>query len=194
MTYIIEEIIQTIKTARINKRLSQRALSAKAGIPQSHISNIENGGVNIKLSTLINLARALDLEVTLVPRKLIPAVYSITGNNKTNLSHVAAALSVEKELKKIKKALNGIQAIPGAVKQVNEIRTIVHEISNTRLPTKYLGQLREASEKIRAVQEGPAALKEFRQVAKSLQEMRNKLVHNIPDIPTPAYSLDDDDV
>lgn len=194
MTYIIEEIIQTIKTARINKRLSQRALSAKAGIPQSHISNIENGGVNIKLSTLINLARALDLEVTLVPRKLIPAVYSITGNNKTNLSHVAAALSVEKELKKIKKALNGIQAIPGAVKQVNEIRTIVHEISNTRLPTKYLGQLREASEKIRAVQEGPAALKEFRQVAKSLQVMRNKLVHNIPDIPTPAYSLDDDDV
>lgn len=194
MTYIIEEIIQTIKTARINKRLSQRALSAKAGIPQSHISNIENGGVNIKLSTLINLARALDLEVTLVPRKLIPAVYSITGNNKTNLSHVAAALSVEKELKKIKKALNGIQAIPGAVKQVNEIRTIVHEISNTRLPTKYLAQLREASEKIRAVQEGPAALKEFRQVAKSLQVMRNKLVHNIPDIPTPAYSLDDDDV
>lgn len=193
MTYIIEEIIQTIKTARINKRLSQRALSAKAGIPQSHISKIENGGVNIKLSTLIDLARALDLEVTLVPRKLIPAVYSITGNNKTNLSHVAAALSVEKELKKIKNALNGIQTIPDAVKQVNELRTILHEIGNTRLPTKYLGQLREASEKIRAVREGPAALKEFRQTAKSLQEMRNKLVHNIPDIPTPAYSLDDDD-
>ncbi|MBI1731662.1 MAG: helix-turn-helix transcriptional regulator [Gammaproteobacteria bacterium] len=78
MDYNLEEIIQALKAARRHQRLSQRALSKKTGIPQSHISNIERGAVDIQLSTLIDLARALDLEVTLVPRKLIPAVQSIT--------------------------------------------------------------------------------------------------------------------
>ena len=78
MPYNIEEIIQSVRTARKEKRLSQRALSKRAGIPQSHISKIENGPVDIKLSTLIELARALDLEVMLIPRKSLSAVKSIT--------------------------------------------------------------------------------------------------------------------
>ena len=83
MDYNIEEIIQVIKKARQNKGLSQRALSAKAGLPQSHISKIEQGDVNIKMSTLIDLARALDLEIKLVPRKLVPAVNSITRQSSS---------------------------------------------------------------------------------------------------------------
>jgi hypothetical protein len=34
----------------------------------------ENGAVDLKLSSLIELARTLGLEVMLVPRKLVPAV------------------------------------------------------------------------------------------------------------------------
>ena len=83
MGYNIEEIIQAIKKARKDKELSQRALSAKAGLPQSHISKIEQGDVNIKMSTLIDLARALDLEIKLVPRKLVPAVNSITRQSSS---------------------------------------------------------------------------------------------------------------
>jgi len=84
MNYSTEELILAIKAARKNRRLSQRALSARAGIPQSHISNIENGAVDITLSTLIELTRALDLEVTLVPRKLIPAVQSIIRSTSSD--------------------------------------------------------------------------------------------------------------
>ncbi len=71
---IIPEIL---RSARQSKRLSQRALSEKVGVPQSHISKIENGGVDLQTSSLIELARALDLEVQLVPRRLLPAVQAL---------------------------------------------------------------------------------------------------------------------
>jgi hypothetical protein len=46
-------------------------------VPQGHISKIENGAVDLRVSSLVALARVLDLELTLVPRKSIPAVNSI---------------------------------------------------------------------------------------------------------------------
>lgn len=77
MNYDIEHIVEALKAARKAKGLSQRNLSARAGLPQSHLSKIEGGKVDLQLSSLIQLARLLDLEVTLVPRKAIPAVMSI---------------------------------------------------------------------------------------------------------------------
>jgi transcriptional regulator with XRE-family HTH domain len=72
-----EHVIQALKLARQEKRLSQRELGAKAGVPQGHISKIETGRVDLKLSSLIGLARILGLEVMLVPRKLVPAVETL---------------------------------------------------------------------------------------------------------------------
>lgn len=69
-----QHIVAALKAARQRKGLSQRALSAQAGVPQSHISRIERGAVDLQLSSLIELARVLDLEVMAVPRKLVPAV------------------------------------------------------------------------------------------------------------------------
>ena len=77
MLYSIEEIIRTLKMARKKKGLSQRALGIKIGIPQSHLSKIEAGQVDIQLSSLIQLARTLDLELMLVPKKLVSAVNAI---------------------------------------------------------------------------------------------------------------------
>ncbi|WP_119272276.1 helix-turn-helix domain-containing protein [Taklimakanibacter deserti] len=77
MAYIVEDIGKDLKKARQGKGLSQRALSAASGVPQGHISKIETGTVDLRLSSLIELARILDLELMLVPRKYIPAVQSI---------------------------------------------------------------------------------------------------------------------
>ena len=76
----IDEISRTIKAVRRAKGLSQLALAKTAGMPQSHISKIENAGVDLRLSSLTEIARALDLELTLVPRKTIPAVRSIVSS------------------------------------------------------------------------------------------------------------------
>jgi transcriptional regulator with XRE-family HTH domain len=84
MIYATEHIFTALKDARRRKGLSQRDLSGQAGVPQSHISKIENGTVDLQLSSLFELARALDLEVMTVPRRLVPAVESIlrTGNSE----------------------------------------------------------------------------------------------------------------
>lgn len=74
MAYTLEETVGLLKDARRKKGLSQRALSATTGLTQAHISKIENGTVDIRLSNLIELARALDLEVMLVPRNAVPVV------------------------------------------------------------------------------------------------------------------------
>jgi len=73
-------LTDALRSARIAAGLSQRALSAKLGIPQSRLSRIENGAVDVRTSTLLDLARALGLEPMLIPRRLVPAVVRITGN------------------------------------------------------------------------------------------------------------------
>ena len=77
MSYLNDKILKSLKQARKAKGLSQRELSAKSGVPQSHISKIENGAVDLRVSSLVALARTLDLELELVPRKTVPAVQSI---------------------------------------------------------------------------------------------------------------------
>ena len=77
MPYAVEHIVGTLKAARGSKKLSQRALGGKVGVPQSHISKIESGTVDLRLSSLIELARVLDLELVLTPRTLVPAVQSL---------------------------------------------------------------------------------------------------------------------
>lgn len=77
MIHVVEYLSNALKSAREGKKLSQRALGKTTGMPQAQISKIENAAVDMKASTLIELARALDLEVMLVPRKHVPAVRSI---------------------------------------------------------------------------------------------------------------------
>lgn len=70
----IAEIAVSVREARITKALTQKELGQRVGLPQSHISKIEKGAVNLKLSSLVEIARALDLEIMLVPRGALPAV------------------------------------------------------------------------------------------------------------------------
>ena len=77
MKYSIQGIVADLKTAREKKGLTQRALSAKIGIPQSHLSKIEHGMIDLQASSLIEIARALDLELVLVSRNHLSAVEAI---------------------------------------------------------------------------------------------------------------------
>ena len=77
MTYIIQDLVEALRARRREKGLSQRDLGQRVGLPQSHISKIEKGSSDIKLSSLMEMARALDLEVMLVPRSAFAAVNAI---------------------------------------------------------------------------------------------------------------------
>jgi predicted transcriptional regulator len=80
MSYSTQYIAQQLKKSRENMGLSQRELSARAGVPQSHLSKIESGNVDLRLSSLVAIARVLELELALIPRKYVSAVNSIVGS------------------------------------------------------------------------------------------------------------------
>lgn len=77
MPHATESLSQQLKAARKAKGISQHRLSALAGVPQSHISKIESNEVDLRASSLLALAHALELELTLVPRKALPAIEAI---------------------------------------------------------------------------------------------------------------------
>ncbi|WP_445428498.1 helix-turn-helix domain-containing protein [Alishewanella sp. HL-SH05] len=82
MSYVTEQILESLREARVRKGFSQRELSARSGVPQSHISKIESGGVDLRISSLIALARVLDLELLVAPKKSVPAIKSIIRSSR----------------------------------------------------------------------------------------------------------------
>lgn len=74
-----ETIVGQLKAAREAAGLSQRALSAMTGLQQGQLSKIESGLVDPRLSSVLEMARALELEPVLVPRRSLLAVRALLG-------------------------------------------------------------------------------------------------------------------
>lgn len=75
--YSIESIIKQLRETRRKLRLSQLELGLAINMPQSYISSIEQGRKDIRLNTLIQIARVLELEVMLIPREMVGTVESL---------------------------------------------------------------------------------------------------------------------
>ena len=73
----METLLKQLKAARLEKGLKQSEFGKKLGLPQSHISKIEGGGTDPRLSTVIDMARIVDRELILVSRRLVPVIKSM---------------------------------------------------------------------------------------------------------------------
>lgn len=62
-------ITDILKKERLTKKINQSELANELGIPQSHLSKIENGKGNPSLSLIIGLTRLLGLELIIIPKK-----------------------------------------------------------------------------------------------------------------------------
>jgi transcriptional regulator with XRE-family HTH domain len=68
-----DELVET----RRKRGWTQAELGRRIGLPQVHISNIENGKVVPRFDTLLDLVRVLDRDLLLVPRSLVPVVQGL---------------------------------------------------------------------------------------------------------------------
>ncbi len=75
MAYIQKQV----REAREAKGLTQSDLGSRIGQPQSAVSRIERGG-DLRVSTLLEMARVLEMEPILIPKHLVPAVRALVGH------------------------------------------------------------------------------------------------------------------
>ncbi len=68
------EIGQLLKVARKGRRLTQEQVADMAGISRPRYREIEAGSSAARTTTLINIGRALGLELMLIPQAMVPAV------------------------------------------------------------------------------------------------------------------------
>lgn len=73
MTDILK-LTNALAEARKARAWSQRELAAKLEMKQSQISDIESGKRDVRISTFVEIARCLGLELILVPRRMLPVV------------------------------------------------------------------------------------------------------------------------
>ncbi|NEI51141.1 helix-turn-helix domain-containing protein [Rhizobium leguminosarum] len=66
-----------LKTARKNLGLTQEQVADLAGISRPRYREIEAGSAAARTTTLINISRALGLELMLIPQAMIPAVDAV---------------------------------------------------------------------------------------------------------------------
>lgn len=68
------EIGQWLKTARKARQLTQEQVAEMAGLSRPRYREIETGSSAARTTTLINIARALGLELRFIPQAMVPAV------------------------------------------------------------------------------------------------------------------------
>lgn len=196
MNYAIAHIARKLKAARQVKGLSQRKLSQLAGFPQSHISKIENGAVDLRLSSLIELARVLDLELTLVPRKTLPAINSIVRSSERTAKKTGRSTpSIQKELKRIENTIANLTRESPASKELAQIQRQARDLQRLQISDSYLKTIQDAGKALQAIKKDTNDLGTIRKTLSEFQNLRNSLAHALVKLPElevvrPAYSLD----
>lgn len=188
--YATQRISVALKAARGAKGLTQRALSKLAGVPQAHISKIESNAVDLRLSSLLALAHALDLEVGLVPRKAVPAVQSLTRTAGTSF----ASQQISKDLARASQAALRLKEAFRSP-ELDQLHEKLADITRLQAALADAGAARAIRKAIEAIHSSNDT-KALRDALKRATEVRNAIIHNQPitdDAARPAYQLEDDD-
>lgn len=199
MVYSTEYLADMLKNAREGKGLSQRALSEQTGVPQAHISKIENNTVDLRVSNLVKLARVLELEVVLAPRKAVPAVQSIVRDSvESNLFARGRVRRTLRELRRLQRHITALIKLHPEVPELAEFQRHVRDLQHFLIPRHDIETIRNAEDAVKSFRDNPESLDAVRASLFQLRNLRNTLAHGLSDRETresvqPAYRLEEDD-
>lgn len=207
----IERLAAGLSAARQRKRLTQRALSERLGMPQSHLSKIESGAVDVRVSSLIDLARALDLEVVLVPQRLMPAIQAMSRDD----ADIRQDSARHEEVDAVTRAVERLSRAYSGAPQIERLLHALQDINRVRITDQHAKQIDEILSAIKVPKallrssaaggaagelsksaEGDQWLKKASAAADGLRRIRNALAHGAEPSPPralPAYRLSDGD-
>jgi len=198
MSYKTQEVVEALKAARESKGLSQRALAEKAGVLQTQISKIENGATDFRLSTLVALAGALELELALVPRKAVTAVQSVIRASEPAAVFGRTLTDQRKEYDRFRKILANLPDTVKFTTECAQVQRQYRDLQKFQLDKSQLDALRERAQALQALRDQDTGLQALRLAVSELQSIRNALPNgsaNVSRIDTVehAYTLDGED-
>jgi transcriptional regulator with XRE-family HTH domain len=191
--YKSEGLIREIRDRRTDAGISQRALAARSGLTQAHISQIETGTLEPGLSSFIDMARALDLEIMLVPKKFLPAVHGILRQTSTEQSSPQEGEAALREIARGARLVIKQKQLYGSSADLDRIADALRFLRHAPLRKPDLRIVTDAINKLRRYQASPQSKVVVAAIATELQQLRSRLVHNPSEAPRPAYAIDDED-
>ncbi|KUM27535.1 hypothetical protein AU467_16675 [Mesorhizobium loti] len=191
MAYQSENLVAQAREIREASGVSQRALSERAGLTQSHISQIESGKMEPGLSSFVDLTRALDLEVMLVPKKLVSAVLGLIKVQATPDMHIHAGQPNDKRFARAERLVKKMKHLYGSSADLDRIEETLRFLRRVSLEDQEMQLVRELIARLERYQASDQAAPIVRDIAQNLQRLRNSIAHRATPEPRPAYSLDD---
>lgn len=186
-------LVRETREAREALSMSQRALSERTGQTQSHISQIESGKMEPGLSSFIDMARALGLEVMLVPKKLVPGVRAIVASHTNAIPQTRADQPRDKSFDRADRLLKKMQNAFGTSVDFKRVEDALHLLQRVPLIDRDKHLVQSQIDLLERHQASPDVSAILSDVAQRLQRLRNRIAHGGNAGPKPAYTLDDED-
>lgn len=74
---LLRELGKLLRESRQRAKLTQDELAMRAGLNRVNYRAIETGSAAPRAGTLVNIARALGMEMMLIPKEMVPAVQAM---------------------------------------------------------------------------------------------------------------------
>jgi len=194
MNYKAEHLALQVRQARENAAMSQRDLSARSGVTQSHISQIESGKLSPGIGTMVDIGRALDLELVFVPKRSMSAVNSLIQSipSRQGLSpeigNVALSLISRGE-----RLIAEVRKFTGSFTDLDRMDEYLRFFKRVSLQSDDIKTIKNAIDMLDHYENGMQWGVEFMKAVHKVQALRNKIAHGQADEPRSAYSIHEND-
>lgn len=202
MNYAAAELLEQLRAARVAQGLSQRQLGERIGLPQSNIARLESGNTDPGLSKIIELARALDLDLQLIPRKALPTIQGAMRANELAIDPHDATSRAIQSIRNLGETLARIAPtqfeIPESLrKTLADLERLRFDQVQFRALQDAIKPLQRALDRFEETGSGPKEwARGMRDSATRLRELRNRIAHGVAIDQSrlkPAFSLEDGD-
>lgn len=202
MNYAVAELLEQLRAARLTQGLSQRQLGERVGLPQSNIARLESGNTDPGLSKIIELARALDLDLQLIPRKALPTIQGAMRANALAIDPHDATSRAIQSIMNLGETLARIA--PTQIEIPESLRKTLADLERLKFDQAQFRALQDAIKPLqraldRLEDTGSSPKDWARRMGESttrLRDLRNRIAHGAAIDQSqlkPAFSLEDGD-
>jgi hypothetical protein len=139
------------------------------------------------------MTRVLDLELTLVPKKLLPAVLALVKTQATPDMKIHAGQSNDKRYTRALRLIGKLKENLGSSADLDKIEEYVRFLRRVDLSDQQMQLVRALLARLERDHGRPDAGPIIRDIAQNIQRLRNSVEYGVPSEPKPAYALDDGD-